>query len=326
MKCPNGCNPQFPLLRKDLNVHLEECPEKKFACTFASSGCPVTLTKADLEKHMKADLELHLLCLFKQNCQLKEETAFLKAGGTHLKGEVQVLRQECHALKQEVEVLKKGGHSSQPVAKQEERKDTPKTKSLQGPSLKPSPPSSWIDRMLCTHANDAVLPATFKYSTAKSDMENDHSWTSPSFYTTSKGYRLCFTVVPNGYHFAQNKCLSILFSVLPGKYDSHLYWPFDGKLNVSILNQKESANHHSMEVDFDEFPEEEFSRVYEEDEEGEGWGILRFIKHTKLCAPDPRYLANNTMYIHLSCIQESSDSDSSSGRAFQSFVNNWYFY
>ena len=320
--CPNGCIPDSPIPRKDLEVHLDVCPAKKIVCPFATGGCPVMLKKADMEEHMRTHLEEHLVCLFEQNCQFKKETELLKAREDRLEGEIQVLRQECHALKQEVELLKKGNPQVVLGAEcdnSEESLDTLKTET----NLKPSPSPSWIDHLLCTHANDTVLPATFKYSTAKSDMENDHSWTSPSFYTSSMGYRLCFTVVPNGHSFAQNKSLSVLFSVLPGNYDDYLYWPFVGKLNVSILNQNENANHHSMEVDFDEFPAEEFSQVYDEDEEGEGWGILRFIKHTKLCAPDSQYLANNTMYIHLSCIQESSDYDTDS---YAQAFDNWLFY
>ena len=303
--CPNGCVPDAPIPRKDLEVHLDVCPEKKVVCSFATGGCPMMLKKADMEEHMKTNLEEHLVCLFKQNCQLKEETELLKS---HLKEEVQVLHQERHDLKLKVETLQI--ENAQLVAKYKDTKeqlDKLQDGEIKDIKLSMSNCLTWSDHLLhTTQSNDVVLPATFVYDSFQHDMDNDSSWISPSFYTSTKGYRLYFTAVPNGHHFARNKkCLSILFSVLPGRFDRSIPWPFEGKLNISILNQKENANHHSTDIDFYPFPRNHFSRVYSEVYQvRHGWGILRFIKHEKLHSQDPCYLANDTLYFRVSLLRE----------------------
>ena len=306
--CPNGCSLDASFLRKDLEMHLDVCPEKKFACTFATGGCSVMLKKADMEEHMKTNLEEHLVCLFKQNCQLKEETELLKS---HLKGEVQ----ERHDLKLKVETLQM--ENAQLVAKYEDTKeqlDKLQDGGIEDIKLSMSNCLTWNDHLLhTTQSNDAVLPATFVYDSVQHDKDNNSSWISPSFYTSTKGYRLYFTLVPNGHHFARNKCLSILFSVLPGKFDEDLSWPFEGKLNVSILNQEENAYHHSMDIDFYPFPINHFSRVYSEVyDDRDGWGILRFIKHEKLYSQNPCYLSNDTLYLRVSLLREVADNSDDS--------------
>ena len=312
--CPNGCSQDASFLRKDLKMHLDVCPEKEFVCTFATGGCPVKLKKADMEEHMRTNLEQHLVCLFKQNCQLKEETELLKVGEDRLKGEVQVLHQECHDLKLKVETLQM--ENAQLVAKYEDTKE--QLDKLQDGEIKDikllmSNCLTWSNHLLyTTQSNDAVLPATFVYDCFQHDKDNDSSLISPSFYTSTEGYRLYFTVVPNGHGFARNKCLSILFSVLPGKFDEDLSWPFEGELNISILNQIENANHHSVEIDFCLFPPEQFARVYDEVypvDQVMGWGILQFIKHEKLYSQDPCYLANDTLYFRVSLLDEVGPGD-----------------
>jgi hypothetical protein len=315
--CPNGCSldTSMAILRKDLEMHLDVCPAKKLTCTFATGCCPAMLKKADMEKHMRTNLAQHSDCLFRQNCQLKEETKLLKAGKDHLKGELEVLRQECHDFKLKVKTLQM--ENAQLIAKYEDTKeqlDKLQDGEIKHIKLSMSNCLTWSDHLLyTTQSNDVVLPATFIYDSFQHDKDNNSSWISPSFYTSTEGYRLYFTAVPNGHHFARNKCLSIIFSVLPGRFDRDIPWPFKGKLNVSILNQKENANHHSTDIDFYPFPRNHFSRVYSEVYQvRHGWGILRFIKHEKLYSQNPCYLANDTLYFRVSLLREVADNSDDS--------------
>jgi hypothetical protein len=314
--CPNGCSldTSMAILRKDLEMHLDVCPAKKLTCTFATGCCPAMLKKADMEKHMRTNLAQHSDCLFRQNCQLKEETKLLKAGKDHLKGELEVLRQECHDFKLKVKTLQM--ENAQLIAKYEDTKE--QLDKLQGGKINDVKVSvsnclTWKDHLLhllhTTQSYDVVLPAIFVYDYFLYDLDRNRSWTSPSFYTSSEGYRLYFTVVPNGHDFARDKYLSILFSVLPGKFDQNISWPFKGRLNVSILNHKVNADHYNWDIDFCQFPREHFSRVYSESKayRAMGWGILRFFPHDKLGSQNPCYLAHDTLYFQVSLLSEKAD-------------------
>ena len=287
--CPNRCSDDiFP--RRNLDAHLQVCPDKTFPCAFAKSGCKAVLKKKEVDEHMTSATSQHLLLLLEQNCRLQEETKLLKKEEEHLKKEVQTLREKC----QDLEVKNLTGDMNTSISRC----------------------LTWTEYLQhVTNVNDAVLPVIFSYPYAGEDIDDNDSWRSPSFYTTSDGYRLCMTVVPNGHRMARNKFLSILFSVLPGSYDDDLNWPFEGELEVCVYNQKKNADHFVKNVDFYPFPENRFCRQYYHDD-GKGWGILRFMKRDKLqiTTNECQYLLDGTMTLGIKLISEnpntSDESDS----------------
>ena len=76
-----------------------------------------------------------------------------------------------------------------------------------------------------------------------------------------------------------------------GKHDNDLNWPFDHSITIRLVDQKEGKNHHDYIVDFGTAPDKYTKRV-EKVGDYSGWGIPRFISHSKL---SPNYLVNNSL-------------------------------
>ena len=307
--CPKECTSRL-VIPQNPHPQLKRSPANTVPCPFATSGCPVVLKKTDIDEHMKVALGKHLLLLFEQNNELRKETELLKADDGNLKKEIEALQKDYHDLKMRNESLTAA--NAELVANCEdakERLDKLQNEEVRILRLALSHRPTWKEQLqYFSQGKDDVLPSTFIYSSAKSDKLSNRSWKSPSFYTSSKGYRLCFTVVPNGHFFAIGGYMSVLFSILPGKFDDDLPWPFEGVLRLSILNQNENGNHHSMDIDFSLFPEYQFSRTYSE-EEGMGWGVLRFIKKDKLFSTTTEnhcYFQSNSVHFRLSLVEETT--------------------
>jgi len=54
-ECPNGCGAAPS--RKDLDQHLEECPEQLVGCKFSMLGCDVMLLRKAIESHVATSAE-----------------------------------------------------------------------------------------------------------------------------------------------------------------------------------------------------------------------------------------------------------------------------
>ena len=65
------------------------------------------------------------------------------------------------------------------------------------------------------------------------ERKNDAILCLPPFYSHIGGYKMCLVVCCNGYREAKGNHLTVLVSVLRGKYDHLLDWP----LNCSVMIQ-----------------------------------------------------------------------------------------
>lgn len=79
---------------------------------------------------------------------------------------------------------------------------------------------------------------------------------SPGFYTGKPGYKLCLRLhiqSPNAQRCANY--ISLFVHAMQGDYDSHLPWPFQGTIRLSILDQSEGSPRHNQEEVMDTKPE-----------------------------------------------------------------------
>ena len=69
---------------------------------------------------------------------------------------------------------------------------------------------------------------------------------SPSFYIGSKGYHVRIAVLFSGYEEGRETDMwtYMYLQALEGDNDDKLSWPFEGRVNFSLLNQLENANHY----------------------------------------------------------------------------------
>lgn len=79
---------------------------------------------------------------------------------------------------------------------------------------------------------------------------------SPGFYTGKPGYKLCMRLhlqLPNAQRCANY--ISLFVHTMQGEYDSHLPWPFQGTIRLTILDQSEAPIRQNHEEIMDAKPE-----------------------------------------------------------------------
>ncbi|KAF2977226.1 hypothetical protein EK904_008012 [Melospiza melodia maxima] len=79
---------------------------------------------------------------------------------------------------------------------------------------------------------------------------------SPGFYTGKPGYKLCLRLhiqLPTAQRCANY--ISLFVHTMQGEYDSHLPWPFQGTIRLSILDQSEGPERQNHEEVMETKPE-----------------------------------------------------------------------
>lgn len=62
---------------------------------------------------------------------------------------------------------------------------------------------------------------------------------SQPFYTSPTGYKMCLRLYLNGDGMGRGTHISIFFVVMRGEYDALLEWPFQNKVTLMLLNQRD---------------------------------------------------------------------------------------
>ena len=62
---------------------------------------------------------------------------------------------------------------------------------------------------------------------------------SPPFYTAKNGYKMCIRIYLNGDGMGHKTHLSLFFILMKGEFDSLLKWPFDNKVSLILVDQKQ---------------------------------------------------------------------------------------
>ena len=266
-ECPNeGCEEMVP--RSLVQAHLDEdCPFTVLQCRYSEAGCKVQLPRRDLVEH-ESDLKLHLHVVVKYS--QNEMTALqsqLTTANKSLQSDVKKLTIANASLQNDVQKLMRENSSLQCDIRK-------------------------LTAALQNTLKDNVL--TFKITDYKKKRDENIIFHSPSFYTSSEGYKLKFKVYTNGNEDGEGAHISVYVHLIRGEYDFMLNWPFVGEITITLLNQLEDDNHH--EKIFNITPEKNL-RV------GNGRGYPHFIHQLALPYSDKyftQYLKNNTLYFRVS--------------------------
>ena len=60
---------------------------------------------------------------------------------------------------------------------------------------------------------------------------------SQPFYTKPDGYKMCLVAYLNGRGVGEGTHLSVFFAVMKGEYDPILQWPFELRINLTLVDQ-----------------------------------------------------------------------------------------
>jgi len=84
LPCPNKCE-VGSVPREDMDAHRKECPLEIVQCEYHNVGCEERMIRKDLEKHMKENVEDHLVLV-------KEDAAQAKKQLRQIKGKMELLQ------------------------------------------------------------------------------------------------------------------------------------------------------------------------------------------------------------------------------------------
>ena len=130
--------------------------------------------------------------------------------------------------------------------------------------------------------------------------EDKTKFSSPSFYTSPRGYHMNIVVFASGYGSGEGTHVSVFANFLEGDNDDVLSWPFVGDIEFTLLNQLEDDSHLRKVVNISAKHD-----IRPVGGERNCKGCIKFIRHTELDYnedEDVEYLDewNDTLYFKVS--------------------------
>ena len=143
-------------------------------------------------------------------------------------------------------------------------------------------------------------PVVFTITDFLEKKQANEVWTSPPFYTHTRGYKLCLKVYPNGDGSGKDTFVSVYTHLMRGEYDCDIEWPFEGDISVQICNWSEDKNHHLRTINFNRNTDEDGTITFRliDKETAIGHGSPDFIMHTDLT----HNITTNTQYLYSNCL------------------------
>ena len=134
-----------------------------------------------------------------------------------------------------------------------------------------------------------LAPIEFIIGDFSEKKRANEEWLSSPFYTHDKGYKFRLNVYPNGIGDGSGSHLSVHAEPVREENDDQLNWPFEGDIQIELLNWKDDKNHNSATICFNRHNYTvSHSHACTETRSGQPY---QFISHTDM-AP-----TSNTIYL-----------------------------
>ena len=256
------CRAEGPY-KEMIGGHLDKCPDLMVPCP--NSGCEVSIKRKDMATH---DLECPHETI---SCPYKD-VGCTYTSPRHTMADHKATTCGHHLdlamvqLKNAMAQLKKHNHND------------------------PQDCTAWV----------------FEMSQFNQFKVDNSSWYSPGFYTHQDlhGYQVCLQVFANGSGDSKGTHVSVYLCLMKGENDNALTWPIRYTCTITLLNQLKDEGHYSRTYDspIDKSNIAYLSRVLDGDEKGGGWGLPKFIAHTKLDLQEEeqcQYLKDDSLYFRV---------------------------
>ena len=102
-------------------------------------------------------------------------------------------------------------------------------------------------------------------------------WFSPPFYDKPGGYKFCLKVNVNG----TGSHVSVYVYLMRGENDDRLVWPFQGSIEIQLVNQKKHNKSYVLEFDKKAAAKGRADRAMEITNDL-GWGFSQFVSHRRV--------------------------------------------
>ncbi|XP_061466791.1 TNF receptor-associated factor 6 isoform X2 [Rhineura floridana] len=257
------------LIREQLPNHYDnDCPTAPVPCTYSAFGCPEKMQRNELARHMQEFTQVHMRMMAQSLLSVFTTTPtsmnfhgaapfdpslFNQAltASCECSPEVQNFKETIQQL--EGRLVRQDHQIRELAAKME-------TQNSQMGDLKCTIRNleEKIVEMEAQQCNGIFLWKIENFSIYLKAQEEERPVVihSPGFYTGKPGYKLCLRLhiqLPNAQRCANY--ISLFVHTMRGDYDSHLPWPFQGTIRLSILDQSEGSSRHNHEEVMDTKPE-----------------------------------------------------------------------
>ena len=310
--CPKQCKDENSkvkrIIRKNLDTHLkEDCPNRDYACEYCGEKgtyahitqvhdeecemkilpCPIPECKIKMQRwcvqrHVSTECEYNIIpCKFKGlGCDVKLKKKDMRAHEKDDKIHVHMAIDMIAKLECDLRDTKERTNKLEKDIKDAFTLTDTLNKDVQ----------IALDNIATLKNGQAVKLKLKQYQQMK---DQDECLESPSYYTSSNGYRMSLRVHVNGYDEYKGTHVIVFAIILKGKFDTELKWPFLGTITFTLVNQLEDKNHKTVKV----------SMTSEDDAQiGRACGAA-LIRHSKLgYDPDKQtqYLKDDILYFRMS--------------------------
>ena len=269
--CPTCNDEEYrPFPNKGLQQSLYSF---KVNCTHAKKGCEWTGEIGKYDAHMNVDPQPDKR---EEGCMYAEVSCKYDDVGC----EAKLLRKDMH------DHLNKQMSSHLDLLENENR-------SLKEKLVAAQSENEWLKLQTNENSKSLSPPVTFTMTDVLQYVRDDDYWFSPPFYTHPRGYKMCFSVVPNGWGIAKGIYLSSYVYMMRGEFDDNLKWPFRGEVTIRLLNQdedgKKEEEHCVKTATLD--GQSKGRRVTRRNQAESGYGTPDFVPIVEV----PRYLKNDTL-------------------------------
>jgi hypothetical protein len=135
---------------------------------------------------------------------------------------------------------------------------------------------------------DPVLPVTLTMTNIyqyRTEGPKDNYWVSQPFYTHDHGYRLCLSAI-----IGEKSRLYVYITLMEGKFDRQLKWPFNANIKIQLLNYKSKRRHLERWIKYENGERVTDGHIYPMGAEGMG-----LEKPIKLYTYSSAFVRDNTL-------------------------------
>uniref|UniRef100_A0A8C5EXG4 TNF receptor-associated factor n=1 Tax=Gopherus evgoodei TaxID=1825980 RepID=A0A8C5EXG4_9SAUR len=257
------------LIREQMPNHYDnDCPTAPVPCTYSAFGCPEKMQRNDLARHMQEYTQVHMRMMAQTLRSISVTTttpmsylsglSFEPSVFSHVPPATYDCNPEVENFKETIQQLegrlvRQDHQIRELIAKME-------TQSAHVGDLKRNIQNleEKIAEMEAQQCNGIYIWKIENFSAHLRAQEEERPVVihSPGFYTGKPGYKLCLRLhiqLPNSQRCAN--FISLFVHTMQGEYDSHLPWPFQGTIRLSILDQSEGLARQNHEEVMEAKPE-----------------------------------------------------------------------
>nr|XP_008532459.1 PREDICTED: TNF receptor-associated factor 6 isoform X2 [Equus przewalskii] len=253
------------LIREQMPNHYDlDCPTAPIPCTFNTFGCHEKMQRNHLARHLQENTQSHMRMLAQavqslslalapvpQRDMLPYDSAPLSRVSSGCYPEVRNFQETIQQL--EGRLVRQDHQIRELTAKME-------TQSIYVSELKRTIRTleDKVAEIEAQQCNGIYIWKIGNFGMHLKSQEEEKPVVihSPGFYTGKPGYKLCMRLhlqLPTAQRCANY--ISLFVHTMQGEYDSHLPWPFQGTIRLTILDQSEAPIRQNHEEIMDAKPE-----------------------------------------------------------------------